>query len=137
MSELKQNIIATNQTNGSSEFESPIRKILKVDDGDVDVTPILSADKENDNNPNFNIKKNYGTSYDHINHLSMEEGAILLDKWTNNNFADFESWLQNANAQVSLYSLMLRLLSILKKKSALTRNQPKPKQSRSKISNVI
>lgn len=31
----------------------------------------------------------------------MEEGAILLDKWTNNNFCDFEFWLQNADAQAT------------------------------------
>ena len=82
------------------EFESPIKKMLKVDES-YELTPMISDEKENAF-ANHNLQhKLVKTGKQHVEDLSMEEGAILLDKWTNNNFCDFEFWLQNADAQAT------------------------------------
>jgi hypothetical protein len=97
MQELKSNNTGMTPRMGD-DFDSPIQKILKVDD-EIRMTPILSADKENDSNYNTNLPHRPANT-NHVDDLTMEEGANLLDRWSNSNFVDFEYWLQNANAQV-------------------------------------
>lgn len=38
---------------------------------------------------------------DHIESLSYEEGAILIEKWDQTNYADFGAWLRNSCAQAT------------------------------------
>lgn len=51
------------------------------------------------NDRNFPKKKKF--SHRPEIQLSIEEGAILLRVWKNNNFSDFNSWIQVAKAQMN------------------------------------
>lgn len=95
-----------------NNLDSPLndvqpKKMLKIDNNSAfpNTLPSISLDEEDKENLTF-MNNNMNESspkkpMQHIEDLSMEEGAILLDRWTNNNFCDFEFWLQNAQAQAT------------------------------------
>jgi len=57
--------------------------------------------RNKENLMNFNNKKSQ--IYQGYPELSIEEGQILLKKWDENHFTDFNSWLQIARAKAHFH----------------------------------
>lgn len=44
---------------------------------------------------------NFQRIKDHVKNLTIEEGALLIEKWERNSYSDFGSWLKNSCAQAT------------------------------------